>query len=206
MNMCGTQGFKKMVTNSWQVYSSNPLIPKLSMCTEDMSVQSKSHCHKLKSDIEDCRRKLQNTWLNSSSEEHIRIFELRKQVQRLLSRDEKASRNIQNALNLTYGPSCLGPKSWKYRPRKVINTPLEIILKESHKQSKSQFLMLYSLQVHNARWIHQMSMWEESIDYFVLVKGTLFPCICLLFVQKVYLLLLEMPRLEVLLQVPKFVA
>jgi len=27
-----------MVTNSWQVYSSNPLIPKLSMCTEDMSV------------------------------------------------------------------------------------------------------------------------------------------------------------------------
>jgi hypothetical protein len=61
--------FKELVTNSWKVYSSHTLIPKLSSCVEDMSVWRKTHCHQLKIDIEDCRRQLHNTWLVSSSEE-----------------------------------------------------------------------------------------------------------------------------------------
>jgi len=51
-------GFKDFVTNSWQEHSLNNIIPKLSSCVEDMSVWRKSHCHKLKIDIEDCRKQL----------------------------------------------------------------------------------------------------------------------------------------------------
>ena len=47
-------GFKKLVTNSWQEHPMTTLIPKLSSCAEDMLVWKKSHCHKLKKDIEDC--------------------------------------------------------------------------------------------------------------------------------------------------------
>jgi len=41
-------GFKEMVTNSWQVYSNNAIMPKMSSCAEHMVVWSKEHCHKLK--------------------------------------------------------------------------------------------------------------------------------------------------------------
>jgi len=54
-------GFKDLVTNSWQEYSTHTIIPKLSSCAEDLSVWKKSHCHKLKTDIEDCRKQLQET-------------------------------------------------------------------------------------------------------------------------------------------------
>jgi len=47
-------GFKELVTNSWQEYSTHNIIPKLASCAEDMSVWKKSHCHKLKIDIADC--------------------------------------------------------------------------------------------------------------------------------------------------------
>jgi len=54
-------GFKELVTNSWQEYSTHTLIPKLTSCAEDMSVWKKTHCHKLKSDIEDCPKQLQDS-------------------------------------------------------------------------------------------------------------------------------------------------
>ncbi|XP_039687912.1 uncharacterized protein [Medicago truncatula] len=47
-------------------YSTHTIIPKLSSCAEDMSVWKKSHCHKLKTDIEDCRKQLQETRLGSA--------------------------------------------------------------------------------------------------------------------------------------------
>nr|ABD33242.1 Hemopexin, related [Medicago truncatula] len=67
-------GFKDLVTDSWLVYSSNPLIPKLSSCAEDMSAWSKAHCNKLKIDIEDCRRQMKNIRLNSSGDAKFRCF------------------------------------------------------------------------------------------------------------------------------------
>ena len=81
-------GFKDLVTNSWQEYSSHTIIPKLSSCAEDMSVWRKSHFHKLKTDIEDCPKQLQETQLGSSGEDQVRMFELRKRMQRLLSQDD----------------------------------------------------------------------------------------------------------------------
>ena len=78
-------GFKELVTNSWQVYTTNAFIPKLSSCADDMSVWKKSHCHKIKSDIEDCRKQLQSTRLSSSGEDQVRMFEFRKRMHRLLS-------------------------------------------------------------------------------------------------------------------------
>ncbi|XP_039687081.1 uncharacterized protein [Medicago truncatula] len=81
-------GFKDMVTNSWQVYSHNSLIPKMSSCAEEMSVWSKAHCNKLKSEIEDCRWQLQTMRTHTSREEQVQMFELRKRMQRLLAQDD----------------------------------------------------------------------------------------------------------------------
>ncbi|XP_039684970.1 uncharacterized protein [Medicago truncatula] len=81
-------GFKDLVTNSWQEYSTHTIISKLSSCAEVMSVWKKSHCHKLKTDIEDCRKQLQKTRLGSAGEDQVRMFELRKRMQRLLSQDD----------------------------------------------------------------------------------------------------------------------
>jgi len=81
-------GFKDLVTNSWQEHSIHNIIPKLSSCAEDITVWRKSHCHKLKVDIEDCRKQLQETRVGSSSEDQVRMFELRKRMQRLLSQDD----------------------------------------------------------------------------------------------------------------------
>jgi hypothetical protein len=73
-------GFKDLVFDSWQVHSNNTLIPKLSSCAEDMSIWRKTHCHKLKDDIEECRRQMQETQLQVSGEDQVRMFELRKRM------------------------------------------------------------------------------------------------------------------------------
>jgi len=78
-------GFKEMVTNSWQVYSNNAIMPKMSSCAEEMVMWSKEHCHKLKSKIEDCRRQLHTMHTTFSGEGQVRNFELRKITQRLLA-------------------------------------------------------------------------------------------------------------------------
>jgi len=80
--------------------------------------------------------------------------------------------------------------------------------------------VLNKMGFHN-RWIHWMCMCVESVDYSVLVNGTqVGPIIpwwglrqgdplslhtCLLFVQKVYLRLSEMPRQELSSRVQRFV-
>ena len=73
-------GFKDPVTNSWQEYSTHTIIPKLASCAEDMSVWKKSHCNKLKNDIADCCKQLQETQLGSSGEDQVCMFELRKRM------------------------------------------------------------------------------------------------------------------------------
>jgi len=70
-------GFKDLVTNSWQVYSSHTLVLKLSECAEDMSIWRKTHCRQVKIEIEDCRRQLHNTQLVSSGVDQVRMFEFR---------------------------------------------------------------------------------------------------------------------------------
>ena len=81
-------GFKELVTNSWQDHSASTLMPKLSSCAEDIWVWKKNHCHKLKTDIEDCRRQMQDIRLRVSGEDQIRMTELRKRMQRLLSQED----------------------------------------------------------------------------------------------------------------------
>ena len=81
-------GFKDLVTNSWQEYSSSTLLPKLSSCAEDIWVWKKSHCHRLKKDIEACRQQLHETRLGASGEDQVRMLELRRRMQRLLSQDD----------------------------------------------------------------------------------------------------------------------
>jgi exonuclease III len=81
-------GFKELVTNSWQEHSTSTLMPKLSLCAEDISTWKKNHCHKLRTDIEDCRKQMQDTRLQASGENQTRMFELRKRMQRLLSQDD----------------------------------------------------------------------------------------------------------------------
>jgi hypothetical protein len=81
-------GFKELVTNSWQYHSTSTLMPKLSSCAEDMWVWKKHHCHKLKTDIEECRKQLQETRLGAVGEDQVRMLELRKRMQQLLSQDD----------------------------------------------------------------------------------------------------------------------
>jgi len=81
-------GFTDLVTNSWQVHSNNALIPKLSSCAAEMTIWKKTHCHKLKSAIEECRRHMQDTRLQAPGEDQGHMLELRKRMQRLLSQDD----------------------------------------------------------------------------------------------------------------------
>jgi len=63
-------------------------MPKLSSCAEDIWMWKKHHCHKLKTDIEDCCKQMQDTRLQVSDEDQIRMIELRKRMQRLLSQED----------------------------------------------------------------------------------------------------------------------
>jgi len=81
-------GFTDLVTNSWQEHSPHNIIPKLFSCAEDMSVWQKSDCHKLRIDIDDCRKQLQEARIGSSGEDQVCMFELRKRMQRLLSQND----------------------------------------------------------------------------------------------------------------------
>ena len=81
-------GFTDLVTNSWQVHSNNALIPKLSSCAAEMTIWKKTHCHKLKRAIEECRRHMQDTRLQAPGEDQGHMLELRKRMQRLLSQDD----------------------------------------------------------------------------------------------------------------------
>ena len=51
-------GFHDMVTNSWHMNLKYPIMPKFAACADDMFLWSRSHCKKLKIDIEDCQRQL----------------------------------------------------------------------------------------------------------------------------------------------------
>jgi hypothetical protein len=73
-------GFKDFVHNSWQVHSSNNIIPKLSACAEDMLAWKKTHCHNLKRDIDLCRRQMQDIRLQASGEDQVRLIELRQRI------------------------------------------------------------------------------------------------------------------------------
>ena len=53
-----------------------------------MWVWKKTHCHKLKKDIEVCRKQLQETRLGAIGEDQVHMLELRKRMQRLLSKDD----------------------------------------------------------------------------------------------------------------------
>jgi len=46
------------VQNCWQQYHDNDIITKLGGCVEDLKHWSKSHCNKLKVEIEECRNNL----------------------------------------------------------------------------------------------------------------------------------------------------
>jgi len=81
-------GFKELVTNSWQVHSTNTIILKLSSCAEDMSDWKKTHCHNLKRDIDNCRKEMHDTRLQVIGEDQFRMLELRNHMQRLLSQDD----------------------------------------------------------------------------------------------------------------------
>lgn len=81
-------GFKDFLTNSWQQRSEITLLLKLTSCVEDIAGWSGGHCHKLKHDIDDCRRQLNNTHVNFSSEGQSQMIELRRKMNRLLAQDD----------------------------------------------------------------------------------------------------------------------
>ena len=81
-------GFKELVTDAWQMQNTVSVMPKMVSCAADMLVWSREHCNKLKIDIEECRRQIQNSGLNSTGSGQDQIVILRKKMSRLLSRDD----------------------------------------------------------------------------------------------------------------------
>jgi hypothetical protein len=63
-------------------------MPKLSLCADDMWEWKRHHCNKIKRDIEDCRKEMQDIRLHVTGEDQNRMLELRKRMQRLLAQDD----------------------------------------------------------------------------------------------------------------------
>lgn len=81
-------GFKDFVTNSWNMQDHVNIIPKLSACAGDMTSWSKDHCSKLKIDIAECRREMDNIKLNISGDRQNQLLEARRKMNRLLAQDD----------------------------------------------------------------------------------------------------------------------
>lgn len=133
-------GFKDLVSNSWQVYASHSLISKLSHCANDMSDWKKSHCQNLKRDIEDFRKQLQSTRMNSTGEDQVCMYELRKRMQRLLAQDDAYWR--QRAKTHWYKNGDRNTKNFHASPttRKKVNHLLSLEDEEGNKVTSEQGL------------------------------------------------------------------
>ncbi|KEH29019.1 endonuclease/exonuclease/phosphatase family protein [Medicago truncatula] len=81
-------GFREVVTNVWNMTDHTSIIPKLSASAEDMSSWSKDHCRKLKNNIVECHREMQNIRLNSSENSQSQLLEVRKRMNRPLAQDD----------------------------------------------------------------------------------------------------------------------
>lgn len=67
---------------------SHLIIPKLTACAEDMSLWSRTHCRKLKTDIEECSRQLQLLRDNHVGAAQTQLLDMRKKMQHLLAQDD----------------------------------------------------------------------------------------------------------------------
>jgi hypothetical protein len=70
-------GFMEIVTDSWNLHLTDSITPKLFACADDISVWSNTHCRKLKSNIEDCHRKLKLLRGNNAGMMQAGLLELR---------------------------------------------------------------------------------------------------------------------------------
>ncbi|MCI25027.1 endonuclease/exonuclease/phosphatase family protein, partial [Trifolium medium] len=55
---CLESGLDEVVHQCWYNYSDKTIVPKLEACADELSDWSRSHCHKLRYEIEECRKKL----------------------------------------------------------------------------------------------------------------------------------------------------
>lgn len=74
--------------NTWKMQNAVSVMPKMAACAADMVVWGRERCNKLKIDIEECRRQIQNSRLNSTGARQDQIVNLRKKMSRLLSQDD----------------------------------------------------------------------------------------------------------------------
>jgi hypothetical protein len=82
------EGLNEVVQNSWQLNAGNNVMSKLSACAEELTHWSKSHCNKLRIDIEDCRKELNRCRGNAGVENEIHFEALRKKMTQLLVQDD----------------------------------------------------------------------------------------------------------------------
>ncbi|PNX90114.1 endonuclease/exonuclease/phosphatase family protein, partial [Trifolium pratense] len=77
-----------VVHRSWLSTLERPIMPRLEVCAEDLSQWSKNHCHNLKKEIEDCRKKLQHARDQGSVSNANYVNALRKRMTHLLVQDD----------------------------------------------------------------------------------------------------------------------
>lgn len=81
-------GLNEVVHNSWLKSARNNVINKLSVCAEDMTHWSKTHCNKLQIDIEKCRNQPSRSCGINGIQDEAQFDNLRKKLNHLLVQDD----------------------------------------------------------------------------------------------------------------------
>lgn len=77
-----------MVRNRWLNHSDNNGISKLNACAEELTHWSKTHCNRLRVDIEKCRKEMLRCCGNAGTENELHFESLRKRMTQLLVQDD----------------------------------------------------------------------------------------------------------------------
>jgi hypothetical protein len=97
------EGVNEVVKDSWQSNSGSDVIHKLSACAEDLSQWSKSHCNKLRIDIEVCRKELNRSRGVGGIQDELHFETLRKKLDHLLIQDDMYWRQRPKRIGIEMG-------------------------------------------------------------------------------------------------------
>lgn len=78
----------EVVRNRWLNHSDNNVISKLNACAEELTHWSKTHCNRLRVDIEKCRKEMLRCRGNAGTENELHFESLRKRMTQLLVQDD----------------------------------------------------------------------------------------------------------------------
>jgi hypothetical protein len=82
------EGLNEMVQNSWLNQTGNNVISKLNACADELTHWSKTHCNRLRIDIEECKKEMSQCRGNARMENEFNFESLRRRTTQLLVQDD----------------------------------------------------------------------------------------------------------------------